>query len=145
MTVPTRRLAVKVGAALGAAVLSTFAAGLAHASGFPDRPVTIVVPFPAGGSTDMLARAMGAELQKKWGQTVIVDNRPGATGTLGTTQVKRAAPDGYTLLVSSLGPFVIAPHLIKAVQYDALKDIDLLTEFGRGLVRSQLEPLGRLS
>nr|WP_297526839.1 tripartite tricarboxylate transporter substrate binding protein [uncultured Roseateles sp.] len=127
MTVPTRRLAVKVGAALGAAVLSTFAAGLAHASGFPDRPVTIVVPFPAGGSTDMLARAMGAELQKKWGQTVIVDNRPGATGTLGTTQVKRAAPDGYTLLVSSLGPFVIAPHLIKAVQYDALKDIDLLT------------------
>ncbi|WP_423601258.1 Bug family tripartite tricarboxylate transporter substrate binding protein [Roseateles sp. MS654] len=130
MTVLTRRLAVKAGAALGATLLSLvplLAAGPARAETFPDRPVTVVVPFPAGGSTDTLARAMGAELQKKWGQTVIVDNRPGATGTLGTSQVKRAAPDGYTLLVSSLGPFVIAPHLLKAVQYDALKDIDLLT------------------
>lgn len=124
MTVLTRRLAVKLGAALGTACL---AATLASAATFPDKPVTLVVPFPAGGSTDMLARAMGAKLQEKWGQTVIVDNRPGATGTLGTSQVKRAAPDGYTLLVSSLGPFVIAPHLLKAVQYDALKDIDLLT------------------
>ena len=130
MTVLTRRLAVKAGAALGATLLSLvplLAAGPARAETFPDRPVTVVVPFPAGGSTDTLARAMGAELQKTWGQTVIVDNRPGATGTLGTSQVKRAAPDGYTLLVSSLGPFVIAPHLLKAVQYDALKDIDLLT------------------
>ncbi len=127
MPVLTRRLAVKAGAALGAAVLALCTATLAHANGFPDRPVTLVVPFPAGGSTDMLARAMGAELQKKWGQTVIVDNRPGATGTLGTGQVRRAPADGYTLLVSSLGPFVIAPHLLKAVPYDALKDIDLLT------------------
>lgn len=97
-----------------------------QAGAFPDKPVTLLVPFPPGGSTDTLARAMASKLQEKWGQTVIVDNKPGATGTVGTAQVKRAAPDGYTLLVSSLGPFVIAPHLLKAVQYDALKDLDLL-------------------
>lgn len=107
--------------------LSVGALSPALAAGFPDKPVTLVVPFPPGGTSDFLARAMGAKLQTKWGQTVIVDNKPGATGTLGTAQVKRAAPDGYTVLVSSLGPFVIAPHLLKAVQYDALKDLDLLT------------------
>ncbi len=107
--------------------LSVMAVSPALAAGFPDKPVTLVVPFPPGGTSDFLARAMGARLQTKWGQTVIVDNKPGATGTLGTAQVKRAAPDGYTILVSSLGPFVIAPHLLKAVQYDAVKDLDLLT------------------
>ncbi|HEX2011332.1 MAG TPA: tripartite tricarboxylate transporter substrate binding protein [Roseateles sp.] len=97
------------------------------AQAFPDKTVTLLVPFPPGGSTDTLARAVAAKLQEKWGQTVVVDNKPGATGTVGTAMVKRAAPDGHTLLVASLGPFVIAPHLLKAVQYDALKDIDLLT------------------
>ena len=94
---------------------------------WPDKTITLVVPFPPGGSTDTLARSIGAEMQKKLGQTVIVDNKAGATGTIGTAQVARAAPDGYTVLVSSLGPFVIAPYLIKNVPYDAGKDLDLLT------------------
>ena len=94
---------------------------------WPDKPVTVVVPFPPGGSTDSLARTLTVPLQAAFGQTFIVDNRAGATGTIGAGQVKRAAPDGYTLLVSSLGPFVIAPHLIKSMPYDALKDFDLLT------------------
>ena len=102
-------------------------AGTPAQAAWPDKPVTIVVPFPPGGSTDSLARVLTVPLQAAFGQTFIVDNRAGATGTIGAGQVKRAAPDGYTLLVSSLGPFVIAPHLIKGMPYDALKDFDLLT------------------
>ena len=94
---------------------------------WPEKPVTIVVPFPAGGSTDMVARTMALHMGEKLGQSFVVDNRPGATGTLGAGAVKRAAPDGYTLLVSSLGAFVVAPHLLKSVPYDALKDFDYIT------------------
>jgi tripartite-type tricarboxylate transporter receptor subunit TctC len=94
---------------------------------WPEKPVTIVVPFPAGGSTDMVARAMAQQMGDKLGQNFVVDNRPGATGTLGAGAVKRAAPDGYTLLVSSLGAFVVAPHLLKSVPYDAFKDFDYIT------------------
>ena len=115
---PIRRLLLLVSTTL---LLATSAA---HA--YPDKPVTIVVPFPPGGSTDMIARTLAAKLQEKLGQTFIVDNRAGATGTIGMGQVKRAAPDGYTLIVSSLGPFVIAPHLLKNVPYDMSKDFDLL-------------------
>lgn len=99
----------------------------AHAQAWPDRPVTIIVPFPPGGSTDVIARTLAPKLQEKLGGTFIVENKAGATGTIGAGLVKRAAPDGYTLFVSSLGPFVIAPHLLKSVPYDALKDFDLLT------------------
>jgi tripartite-type tricarboxylate transporter receptor subunit TctC len=94
---------------------------------WPEKPITLVVPFPPGGSSDQIARSVGAKLQEKLGQPVVVENKAGATGTIGAAQVKRAAPDGYTVLVSSLGPFVIAPHLIKSVAYDATKDFDLLT------------------
>jgi tripartite-type tricarboxylate transporter receptor subunit TctC len=112
-------------------LLGTLAIGLtacfAHAQEWPQKPVTLVVPFPAGGSTDMVARAIGPKLTEKLGQPFLVDNKAGATGTIGATLVKRAAPDGNTLLVASLGPLVIAPHLIKGLQYDALKDFDLIT------------------
>ncbi|WP_374667127.1 Bug family tripartite tricarboxylate transporter substrate binding protein [Ramlibacter sp.] len=94
---------------------------------YPDKPVTLVVPFPPGGSTDAIARVVGQKLQEKLGGSFVVDNKAGATGTIGAAFVKRAPADGYTLFVSSLGPFVIAPHLIKGVQYDALKDFDPIT------------------
>ena len=100
---------------------------VAPAQAWPEKTLTLIVPFPPGGSTDTLARSIGLKMQEKLGQAVIVDNKAGATGTIGAALVKRAAPDGYTVLVSSLGPFVIAPHLLKNVPYDAGRDFDLLT------------------
>ncbi len=95
---------------------------------WPDKPITLVVPFPPGGSTDLIARQLSGKMGEKLGggATVIVENKAGATGTIGATFVTRAPADGHTFLVASLGPFVIAPHLIK-VQYDALKDLDPVT------------------
>jgi len=100
---------------------------LTSALAWPDKPVTLVVPFPPGGSTDLIARTLAPKLQEKLGGTFITDNKAGATGTIGAGFVTRAAPDGHTLFVSSLGPFVIAPHLLAKVPYDALKDFDYIT------------------
>lgn len=109
------------------AALVASAPGSAQAPNWPDKTVTVVVPFPAGGSTDMVARALAQQMSDKLGHTFVIDNRAGATGTIGSAQVKRAAPDGYTLLVSSLGAFVVTPHLLKNVQYDATKDFDYIS------------------
>jgi tripartite-type tricarboxylate transporter receptor subunit TctC len=113
-------------------ILTTLALGLAVATGaqaeaWPSKPVTLLVPFPPGGSTDMIARTMSAQLQQKLGGTFVVDNKAGAGGTIGAAQAKRAAPDGATIFVSSLGPFVIGPHLVKSPGYDPLKDFDYIT------------------
>jgi len=99
----------------------------AQAQAWPSKPVTLLVPFPPGGSTDMIARTLGTKLQEKLGATFIVQNQSGAGGTVGAGAAKRAAPDGYTIFVSSLGPFVIGPHLIKGLTYDPLKDFDYIT------------------
>lgn len=108
------------------ALCAALALGAAQAWPDANKPVTLVVPFPPGGSTDLIARTLAPKLQERLGGRFVVDNRAGATGTIGTGQVARAAADGQTLLVSSLGPFVIAPHLIKA-PYDALKDLDYIS------------------
>ncbi len=105
--------------------LATTSAALAQA--WPAKPVTLLVPFPPGGSTDMIARTLGPKLQEKLGGSFIVDNKAGAGGTVGAALVKRAPADGNTILVTSLGPLVIGPHLIKGVAYDALKDFDYVT------------------
>jgi len=110
-------------------LLCALAASLALSSAmaWPDKPVTLLVPFPPGGSTDLIARTLAPRLQEKLGGTFIVDNKGGATGTIGAGMVAKAAPDGHTILVSSLGPYVIAPHLLAKVPYDALKDFDYIT------------------
>jgi tripartite-type tricarboxylate transporter receptor subunit TctC len=111
-------------AALACAALATFSAS---AQAWPERPVTLVVPFPAGGSTDQVARAVAPRLGEKLKQSFVVENKAGATGTIGAAFVQRAAPDGQTFLVTSLGPLVIVPHLIRNLPYDPLKDFDLIT------------------
>jgi tripartite-type tricarboxylate transporter receptor subunit TctC len=95
---------------------------------YPNRPVTLVVPFPPGGSTDAIARLLGNKLQEGIaGSSFVVDNRGGAGGTIGTAAVKRAPADGYTVLVTSLGPLVIGPHLLKNLPYDPTKDLDYIS------------------
>jgi tripartite-type tricarboxylate transporter receptor subunit TctC len=112
-------------------ILAALAFGLAAtgalAQAWPTRPVTVIVPFPPGGSTDMIARTVLPKLQDKTGATFVVDNRGGAGGAIGATAAKAAKPDGYTFLCSSLGPFVIGPHLLKNSGYDPLKDFDYIT------------------
>ena len=108
--------------ALTALVLATGAQ-----AAYPDKPVTNIVPFPPGGSTDMLARFMTQKMADKLGQPVIVENKPGATGAIGAAQVKRSAPDGYTLLTASIGVWAVNPFLQKNLAYDPAKDFDLLT------------------
>src|SRR6185503_18792597 len=93
----------------------------------PQKPITIIVPFPPGGSSDMTARIMVQKVSEKLGQTVIVDNRGGANGAIGATLAKRAQPDGYTILVGSIGVYAINPALQKNLQYDPVRDFDLLT------------------
>jgi tripartite-type tricarboxylate transporter receptor subunit TctC len=97
------------------------------AQAYPSKTITLVVPFPPGGSTDQMARAIAPKMGELLGQSVIIDNKPGATGTVGAGFVKRAAPDGYTLLVTSLGPLVIVPHLLPNVPYNAATDFDYIT------------------
>ncbi|QHI96593.1 tripartite tricarboxylate transporter substrate binding protein [Xylophilus rhododendri] len=122
-----RRLAaVALGIAATAALASPFLAQAQTA--WPDKPVTLVVTFPPGGSTDQVARALAPRLGDKLKQTFLVDNRAGAAGTIAAAMVKRAPADGSTFLVTSLGPLVIVPHLLKSqMQYDPLKDFDLIT------------------
>lgn len=116
---------LKAGVAL--ALLSALPMTAALAQTWPARPVTLLVPFPPGGSTDMVARTLGVKLQEKLGGTFVVDNKAGAGGMIGAAAAKRATPDGYTLFVSSLGPFVIGPHLTKTAGYDPIKDFDYIT------------------
>ena len=94
---------------------------------YPTRPVTIVVPFTPGGSSDITARTVAGKLQETFGQSFVIDNKPGANGSLGGKFVANAQPDGYTLFVGSIGVFAINPVLYKDLGYNPLKDYDLLS------------------
>lgn len=105
------------------ALLATPLATPALAQSWPTRPVTLVVPFAPGGNVDTVARLAAAELTRHLGQSVVVENAPGAGGTIGTERVARAAPDGYTLLVGVESPFTISPFVTpNAVRYEPLRD-----------------------
>ncbi len=105
-----------------AAVLLVLAAIAPAGAQYPQRPVTLVVPFPAGGATDLIARVLANELQAKLGQPFVVESRPGAGTTLAAAAVARAAPDGATLLLATTSTLAIAPSVYKALAYDPVKD-----------------------
>ena len=101
----------------------------AHAAGYPERPVTWVVPFAPGGATDTLGRVFAERMARGAGQTIVVDNVPGAGGTAGAARVARAQPDGYTFLVGHVGYMAAAPSLYKDLAYDPVKDFDAVARF----------------
>lgn len=110
-------------------VLQGLAAGLgvavppAWAQSWPTRPIKLVVPFPGGSSPDIIARAIAEPLAQALGQAIVIDNRPGAGGNIGTAAVAKAEPDGYTLLFTIQGPLVTAPLLARKLPYDPFKDL----------------------
>ncbi|MFO0483748.1 MAG: Bug family tripartite tricarboxylate transporter substrate binding protein [bacterium] len=99
----------------------------AQGTAWPNRPLRMLVPFVAGGSSDIVGRSVALRMQEALGQTVIVDNRPGANGAIAGQMLAKASPDGYTLMVGSIGVFAINVALFKDLSYDPLRDYDLLT------------------
>ena len=110
---------IKTGALLAAALVLTCSAGRAQT--YPSRQITLIIPFAVGGSNDMVGRAIGKKLAETWGQPVVVENRAGAGGVIGSSAVAAAAPDGYTLLLVS-STFTINPAIKKSMPFDTIKD-----------------------
>ena len=124
-SLPTRRAVLGAGAAL--AIAATALARSARAAAYPDRPVRIIAPFAAGGPSDLLARLLSVKLGEALGGSFYVENRAGGGGNIGTSAAARAAPDGYTLLLTS-SAFVLNPGLYKQVPYDPAKDFAPIAE-----------------
>lgn len=122
----TRRclLAAALAPWIGAAAARTL-------EGFPDRPLRLVVPFPAGSVSDVQARPLAQKLGEALGQPVVVENKPGATATLGVDTFAKAAPDGHTLVLATIGPLAILPHLMK-LPFDPLRDLVPITKVTAG-------------
>src|SRR6188472_1391824 len=110
-----------VKALIGGAALAA-ASTLAAAQAWPSKPIKFIVPYPPGGTSDILARAVGQKLQEKWGQPVVVENKPGATGNIGADYVAKAPADGYTMLLADIGSLAIAPSVVHGLPFDPVKD-----------------------
>ena len=122
-----------------ALVLASVAFG-ASAQTYPDKPVRLVVPFPAGSATDSAARVVGAQLQVALGQAFVIDNKPGAGGNIGAGEVARAAPDGYTLLFASNSALASNVALLKSMPYDPLKDLTPVAGVGQTVLVLMARP-----
>ncbi len=110
-----------------------FGSSHAQAQSYPAKPVRLVVGFAPGGGTDILARGIGQKLSEYWGQQVVVENRPGATGTIGADFVAKAIPDGYTLLLGSVNSNAIAPSIFPKLPYDPVRDFASIAYIGYNL------------
>ena len=116
--------------AMSALTLCFASLGLAQAQGYPTKPVRLIVPFPAGGATDLFARTLSQKIGEKLGQSLVVENRPGAGGTLGSDLAAKASPDGYTLLLSTSSTHSIGPNLNPRMPYDAVRDFTPISHLG---------------
>ena len=102
----------------------------AQAQVYPSKPITIVVPFPAGGATDVIARAIAQRLAKLWGRGIVIENKAGANGQIGAAHVARSAADGYTLLATADATFVVNPYLYRTLPYDPVRDFTPISGLG---------------
>lgn len=127
---PIQKLAAACAALTLAATTSAAFAQANPAQNYPNKPVRILLGFPPGQATDVLARAVAVELTKSWGQQFIVDNRPGAAGIIATELAIKAEPDGYTLLGSSSGPLAVNPSLYSKLPYDVARDLAMVAGLG---------------
>ena len=118
---------IMTGVAIAAAVL--VAGATAHAQSYPTRPITVIIPFAGGSASDVVSRIMLDKMSKSMGQPIIVENRPGAGGNIGTAMGAKAAPDGYTLIGGGSGPVAANMSLYKALGYDPLKDLEMISPF----------------
>src|SRR5262245_33337615 len=114
------------------ATLALLATASAHAQDFPTRPITLVVPFPPGGSTGIVARVIADKMSETLGQPVVIDNRPGAGGLTGGRSVAKSAPDGYTLLATSTGTTAIGPSIYPNAGFDPRTDFAPIGRIGTG-------------
>ena len=112
------------------AVLLAAAAVVANGQAYPVKPIRLVVPFAPGGSADLVGRLLAQQMSEAWGQPVVVENKPGASGMIGNEFVARSAPDGYTLTVGTLGPFAVNQTLFEKVPYDNVRDFAPVTLTG---------------
>lgn len=110
--------------------LAALASPLGYAQSFPDRPVRIIIPFPPGGATDTLARVVSQKMAKTLGQPVVIENRAGATGAIGSDAIAKAVPDGYNLLLATSSTHVIAPAINPRLPYDAARDFTPIAHLG---------------
>src|SRR5580704_4790484 len=121
-----RSMALRI-RALAALAALFFSGGAALAQGaFPSRPVHLLVPFPPGGAVDIVARTLGDELSKRWGQPIVVENRPGAGGTIAAAAAAKAAPDGYTIILVASGHAIVS-YLYPDLPYDPVRDFTPLS------------------
>ena len=107
--------------------LALLAATVCHAQSWPQKPVRVIVPFAPGGASDLMPRLVGEKLTAMWGQSVLIENRPGAAGNIGMEAGAKAAPDGYTLLAAPNGNLVVNPHMYSRLAYDVFKDLAPVT------------------
>ena len=128
----TRRLASKFVAALS--VAGVFAVPNAFAQNYPNRPIKLIAPYPAGGGVDSVARLLGEKLSARLNQAIVIDNKPGAAGTIGADALAKSSADGYTLMLGSITDYAIAPNVHKSLGFDMRKDFAPIAELGYGTV-----------